>query len=360
MAEKKRWGMLMFKKSLLLIVFLLSAPHVYADYAKGKNAIDKKEFTIAAQELEKPVADGDPKAEHLMGTLYFNGQGVAQNDEKAFALFRSATEKGNLDAKAFLGYMYDAGRGVKQDKKKAFDLYKEASDAGNDAATVNMGILYYKGDGVAQSYEKAFQLFTSVGDYKNPTLFLYLGHLYNYGYDVRQDINKAVEYYSKAAALGDVNAHYILGGIYQKGRSSIVPDATEALKFYMFAAQSGHAESQYNLATLYASGATGTVDRVQAHAWLLIAASQKLDVAVKMLKQFENTMTLDERTKSQNYAQNIFEKQGRGDEPISPVPLTIVAPTIVNPTVEEGNQNSAAVNTPSTKKRRAGRMIRRR
>lgn len=51
----------------------------------------------------------------LLGILYHNGQGVAQDYAQAAVWFRKAANQGDADAQSNLGSAYSNGQGVPQD-----------------------------------------------------------------------------------------------------------------------------------------------------------------------------------------------------------------------------------------------------
>ncbi len=58
---------------------------------------------------------------HLLGMMYFNGEGVTQNYEKAFELF--SLGKDQKQSIFMIGYMYEKGLYVEQDLKRAITNY---------------------------------------------------------------------------------------------------------------------------------------------------------------------------------------------------------------------------------------------
>ena len=62
--------------------------------------------------------------------MYAQGQGVAQNDAKAFEWFLKAAEQGFVDAQNNLGLMYLNGRGITQSDAKAFEWLLKAAEQG--------------------------------------------------------------------------------------------------------------------------------------------------------------------------------------------------------------------------------------
>ena len=78
--------------------------------------------------------------------MYDNGDGVAEDDAEAVKWFRLAAEQGLANAQHNLGVMYDNGEGVPQDVA-AFRL---AADQGFAEAQVSLSFIYANGIGVPQ------------------------------------------------------------------------------------------------------------------------------------------------------------------------------------------------------------------
>jgi uncharacterized protein len=101
----------------LLPVLATAAPaadcHVAQEhYAAGEYA--------QALELWRELAQGNHAHSQLMiGALYFNGQGVAQDPAEAARWFRRAADNGSADAALQLAQMYGSGGGVPQDAAEA-------------------------------------------------------------------------------------------------------------------------------------------------------------------------------------------------------------------------------------------------
>src|SRR6266446_4103692 len=118
-----------------------------ADYAK-------------ALKLARPLAEaGDPRAEAIVGSAYYRGRGVAQNDTEAAKWFRLAADKGNAAARFTLGVMYGEGRGVPQDYAEAARWYRLAAEQGDAQAQYNLGLAYARGEGVTQDVVDAHMWF---------------------------------------------------------------------------------------------------------------------------------------------------------------------------------------------------------
>ena len=82
-----------------------------------------QDYVQARQWYEKSTAQGNPKAQSNLETLYGNGKGVPQDYQQALRWFRLASNRGNASALITLGIMYEHGYGVTQDFAQAHKWY---------------------------------------------------------------------------------------------------------------------------------------------------------------------------------------------------------------------------------------------
>lgn len=86
----------------------------------------------------RALADrGDPAAENALGLLYAAGdekQGVNRDESEAARWFAKAAEHGSVPAQSKLGSLYWGGRGVKQDDSEAYFWTVLARASGDDAS----------------------------------------------------------------------------------------------------------------------------------------------------------------------------------------------------------------------------------
>jgi len=94
----------------------------------------------------------------LLGLLYNNGQGVAQDFGKARELFEKAAAKGDAMAMWLLGLLYDKGQGVVQDYAKAREWYEKAAAKGDKEATSRLERMALSEAAGAGRYAEALQL----------------------------------------------------------------------------------------------------------------------------------------------------------------------------------------------------------
>ncbi|MGO2758855.1 tetratricopeptide repeat protein [Psychrobacter sp.] len=73
-------------------------------------------------------------AKYNLGTMYYGGEGVRQDYQKALELYQLAANQGDVDAQYNLGYMYDNGKGIRQNKASAKEWFGKACDNGDQSS----------------------------------------------------------------------------------------------------------------------------------------------------------------------------------------------------------------------------------
>src|SRR6516162_4181739 len=87
--------------------------------AEAETAFQKTDYAKALR-LARPLADaGDPRAEAVLGSAFYRGRGVPQNDSEAARWYRRAAEQGDAQAQYNLGLAYARGEGVTQNPVEA-------------------------------------------------------------------------------------------------------------------------------------------------------------------------------------------------------------------------------------------------
>ena len=117
------------------------------------------------QNLLLLAKQGDPEAQLQIAACYAEGNGVEQNDRKAFLWFDKAARQGHAIAQYALGLCYEEGRGVYQYYRGAGRWYKHSAKQGFVYAQLKMGDWYtlglppvLKNESTALSwYKKAMQ-----------------------------------------------------------------------------------------------------------------------------------------------------------------------------------------------------------
>lgn len=139
----------------------------------------------------------------------------------------------------YLGVMYYYGQGVDVDYDKALRWLRMAVDESNEGYAV-IGDAYREGHGVEQNYGAAEECYS-----KAPVAYAKkrLGDMYRDGIGVKQNYREALKHYQQAAEWGSADAQDCLADMYRNGQG-VAKDPAEAMKWYMKAAQNGSAEAK--------------------------------------------------------------------------------------------------------------------
>jgi hypothetical protein len=129
--------------SALALAIGLARPGPSADEAYA--AYEQHKYTAAFKLASPLAADGDARAQSLLGLAYYHGQGVSQDHAEALNWFRRAADQGDASAQFQLGVMSSQGQGVPQDYAEAMKWFRLAADQSEPQAQYNLGIIYSKG-----------------------------------------------------------------------------------------------------------------------------------------------------------------------------------------------------------------------
>jgi TPR repeat protein len=91
--------------------------------AVGQEGLHSAEYLRVKALAERGVAS----AQHSLGFMYVNGQGVPRNDALAVSWYRLAAGAGLAQAQYNLGVMYQKGQGVPADPAQAVAWYRQAA-----------------------------------------------------------------------------------------------------------------------------------------------------------------------------------------------------------------------------------------
>jgi uncharacterized protein len=227
-----------------LVALTLSRASAIDQVTDGETAYESGDYESAFR-LWRPLArNGDATAQNGIGNLYWNGQGVPQDDALAMVWYRKAAGQGYAVAQKNVGWLYEHRRGVPQDFAEAVSWYQKAADQGNVDAQTDLGVMYAKGQGVPQDFGRAAVLF------------------------------------SKAADQGNINGEFSLGLLYEKGQG-VEKDYEQALAWSQKAAEQGNADAQFTLGLMYARGEGVPIDFQLAHKWFGLASRRSLDADLR-------------------------------------------------------------------------------
>ena len=103
---------------------------------------------------EKAAAQGDPRAQFIVGYKHYHGWGYDQNYSKAVEWLSKAAELGYPPAQALLGNMFANGIGVAENYERAKILHRQADQFRVSTETINNDSSIYTLNGIAYPGDK--------------------------------------------------------------------------------------------------------------------------------------------------------------------------------------------------------------
>jgi len=262
----------------------------------------------------KASEQGNAEASFLVAVYYAHGWGGVSKDKKmarnyeakSVEQFTKAAEQGDADAQQSLGSAYGSPSfdGVSRDKKKeaqwyakAFEQFTRAAEKGDAAAQYKLGVLhitYYNSlQGIQNDDEKVVYWFTKAAERGNADGQYGLGGCYHHGIrGVRRNEEKAIYWYTKAAEQGHANAQDSLGRIYSDNRNM-----EKAIYWYTKAAEGGNSHAKYQLGINYSNGIGVPKDLEKAKYWITLAAEPEVgggDTEKNVLKKLIEMLETEE------------------------------------------------------------------
>ena len=146
---------LIFTLMALAVAIIATAQSADKLYQEGKELYDAKNYKAAIPKLKAAAEKGHRKAQYRLGRCYDKGNGVTEDDAKAFEWYAKSAAQNYAKAQYQLGKCYKEGKGTKKDRKKAVDCFTKAAKQENADAQYALGKCYLKGKGIAADEKKA-------------------------------------------------------------------------------------------------------------------------------------------------------------------------------------------------------------
>lgn len=150
-------------------------------FQDGMQAYKAGNYTSALTCFKKAAGMGNVEAQFKCGQMYYNGEGVKQDDAEAMNWFMKAAEQNHAWAQFYCGLMYTYGKSVMSSDRKALSWYRKSAEQGVARSQFQCGVMYYKGEGTDtdrdearmwlekaadQGYEKAIELLQKYFNYR--------------------------------------------------------------------------------------------------------------------------------------------------------------------------------------------------
>ena len=149
-----------------------------------------------------PLAEnGDAKAQHCLGELYYYGDGVEQSKIEAVKWYQKAAVQGLADAQCDMGFVYAHGYGVPRDDAMAICWYEMAAMQDSGYAQSHLAHIFLRGIGTPHDYGKAYALYKILAGKGEVDAMHHVGMFYEFGKGVVQSNRLARYWYKKALTL---------------------------------------------------------------------------------------------------------------------------------------------------------------
>lgn len=144
-----------------------------------------------------------------LADMYYKGEGIEQNDEKAADFLAQAAELKNTQAQYVLGeYAYTDNPARMED---AFAWFSNAAAQGHVKAQYMTGFMLFQGQGTAKSVPLAIRFFEQAAEQNDPSSQYVLGQIYLKGLGVRRSPRRGRAWLERAAENGSEPAKEMLG-----------------------------------------------------------------------------------------------------------------------------------------------------
>jgi TPR repeat protein len=201
----------------------------------------------------------------------------AQDYQRAFQIFMSLAQAGDITAQITVAGMYLTGQGVQQDSAEAAKWYYPAAEKGHLLAQHSLAVALFD-----SNLEEAIRWLFITAEKDVSLSQSMLGDIYSGSYNLPDNIQEkfrntpeAIKWYKKAGENGFSYAYHRLGEILSSGQA-VEKDERQAIKYYQEAAQEGYEPSQEILGQAYADGLlTLPKDSEQSQYWLTQAREGK-------------------------------------------------------------------------------------
>ena len=200
-----------------------------AAYSIGRIFKERGRYNEENIWLRKACEAGYDQVCYRLANNYADGNGVAEDKEKAIEYYRKAYEMGGTcagDAANSIGRIF----AEREHYNEANIWFRKAAEAGSDFGWYNLAVSYDNGRGVVGDKEKAKEYYLKayeMGSACAGDAALAIGMVF----DENEEYTKAYEWFQKAAEAGSDWGYYDLGIYYLEGKG-ITQNAAKAVECF--------------------------------------------------------------------------------------------------------------------------------
>ena len=222
------------KRLLLAVSMCCLAASVNAEPIDDAHAAYKRSDYAQAIKLYSSLAEqGNVDAQHSLGVMYYNGQGVLHDAEESFKWYMLAAERGNIKSQAAISSMYFIGQGVTQNYQESLKWWRLSV---GQAFEVSKDYLKHLPPGSKPHSSSLEGYAQSAVDHAKSS--------YEKG-----DYGQALKILTPLAEKGIATAQYDIAGMYENGKG-VTQNYQEALKWYRLAAEQGNTKARAHVKIL--------------------------------------------------------------------------------------------------------------
>ncbi len=296
--------------SSLICCGMFFSSFVYTDFSSTAFANTNTEV-VENQDyrdlLRRADAD-DADALYQLADMYYYGESLPQNIDKAFDYARRSARKNFPKAYSLLGDLYmqrDPATGA-PNPQKAIENYNKALSLKDDYALFSLARIYYDGVGIPKDFNKAFSYYTKSASNGNVGARHKIMEMTYKGEGTAKNPKKVFPYFLNRAKHGDMYAQNYIAKMYRDGEGTS-SDRTKAMDYFKKSAVAGHTESQYLYAKmLFEENAS---QNVEAYAFAKLAVElEETDENKKLLKDIERKISSKDKREGNNLYKELLTK----------------------------------------------------
>jgi len=151
-----------------LIALLPTVPASASPLDDAVKALESGNSTKAVELLLKLASEGNPLAQFRLGSLYYHGHGVAEDENMAIYWWKKSAANGNAEAMHQIAHAYlfgsTAAKSLADPDREAAIWYFQAASAGHVEAAYTLGLLFLAGKGVVEDRNEAIRWFRTAAN----------------------------------------------------------------------------------------------------------------------------------------------------------------------------------------------------